>query len=339
MQSVKILPSFSQQRQILGEICPLDTPFTVLLDTADKCNFKCFFCFRGNPEQFECGDYGKNELMSWETFTRAVEQLMEFPDQVKQIALSNHGEPLCNRMLPDMIAHIRDSGLTGRTSIHTNASLLTKSLADDLVRSGLGRMVISLEGLDADQYRKNCGVAINFERLVENVAYLYGRKEQMELSIKIIDSALEGRSQQEFFDIFTPIADRVFVEQGVPLWEDVDFDKTDCSNKYGERFRYIDICPLVFHSLLVLPSGVIYPCTRLSPPFKLGSVYDMTLKEAWNSEKRRNLLRDMLKVGRGNISVCKQCYIPQNTVYSECDIMDDHREQVLDRLEQEINAE
>lgn len=46
--------------------------------------------------------------MKWETFEKIVDQMKEFPHQIKRIALSHHGEPLCNHRLPDMVAYIKN---------------------------------------------------------------------------------------------------------------------------------------------------------------------------------------------------------------------------------------
>ena len=331
MDISKVKPSFNANRQTLGHIYPLDTPFTVFLDIADVCNFKCHYCFRsGQPA--ESNIYGKNELMSWETFTRAVDQLSEFPEQVKQISLSHNGESLCNKLLPKMLSYVHDAKLTGYTSIHTNASLLTRQLIDELAGSHLGRMVISLEGLTSEQYKKTCGIAVDFEKFVDNVTYLYKHKGSMTLNVKIIETALGNKTREEFFELFAPIADRVFVEQEVPLWSELNSGDADYPNKYGNKYKFQHVCPLVFNSLVVIASGDIYPCTHISPPLKGASVYKATLRNYWNSPERKNFLIEMLKNGRENISTCKQCYIPQNSIYTEEDIVDGFQDEILTRI-------
>ena len=102
---LKIKPSFDSKRVMLGEKYPLDTPFNVILDTSERCQFRCSYCFRSNPDKSTWGYPRNNDLMEWDVFVRAVDQIKLFPEEVKQISLSNHGEPLLNRQLPDMVKY------------------------------------------------------------------------------------------------------------------------------------------------------------------------------------------------------------------------------------------
>ena len=83
-------PSYDTNRQVLGEIYPLDTPFNVILDVSEACNFKCNYCFRFEQNK-ECWGYAKDkQIMSWELFVKAVEQIKVFPQKIKQIT-TDHG--------------------------------------------------------------------------------------------------------------------------------------------------------------------------------------------------------------------------------------------------------
>ena len=102
-----IKPSYDENRQMLGEIYPLDTPFNVIIDSSEVCNFKCNYCFRSTENKGNWGYASCNKNMEWDLFVKIVDQIKEFPNKVKQISLSNHGEPLCNRRLPDMVRYIK----------------------------------------------------------------------------------------------------------------------------------------------------------------------------------------------------------------------------------------
>jgi len=54
-------------------------------------------------------------------------------------------------------------------------------------------------------------------------------------------------SEQEFYDLFSPMADRVFVEKVVPIWGGKNNDI--CMNKYGRIFPRVECCSLLFHTL------------------------------------------------------------------------------------------
>lgn len=332
----KIKESFSENRTVLGEVLPLDTPFTILIDTSDVCNFKCNYCFRAKSSTQQAKDYRKNQLMSMETFKRTVDQMKEFPQQIKRISLSHNGEPLCNPKLPDMVSYVKEKGFTGCCEIHTNASLLTHEKSNSLIKSGLNRMIISLQGLTQEKYNQTCGVAVDLERFYDELEYLYeNRGTDLQICIKIVDEALESGEEELFLDKYSKVADRVFIEKVIPLWgiESAEHEKTTWVNKYGRAEKWQECCPLIFYTMNVLPSGIIYPCTHLIPPFDFGTVYTNTLFKAWNSEERIRFLKYMLKHGRSACGDCATCYIPQNTVFKEEDRIDPYRDKILSRMD------
>lgn len=328
----KRIPSFDKNRQVLGKIYPLDTPFTVIVDASEVCQFKCNYCFRSDPDKRNWGYTVENNLMDWETFCKVIEQIQEFPQDVKQISLSNQGEPLCNRKLPDMVRYIKQNHVGGRVSIHTNAALLDEKYAVDLADSKIDRIIVSLQGLSAEKYKQTCGANIDFGVFYRNLKILYDAKTDTQICIKVADTALEEGEEELFYELFEPIADRVFVEQIIPIWLNIEVkdNSKKVKNKYGDIFPIQECCPLIFNTIVVAPAGNVYPCTQILTPYMLGNIHEKSLKELWDSPQRKELLKDQCK---GTVHpICNDCYISQNTVYTKEDMIDDYREEILGRL-------
>lgn len=330
----EIKPSYDTNRQILGEILPLDTPFNVILDASEACNFKCNYCFRSDQNKSHWGYAKDNQLMPWDIFVRAVEQIKAFPQEVKQISLSNHGEPLTNRKLPDMVRYIKNEGITSRISIHTNASLLDERYVYELADSNIDRIVISLQGLDEDKYLETCGVKINYKVFYENLKLLYKIKKDTKIHIKIANVALKENEEDKFYEMYKPISDRVFIEQIVPIWKDVNIEKIQnvVQNKYGEKFEKQQCCPLIFHTVVISPNGDVYPCTQLLTTHKIGNINEKSIAECWNDTERIALLLNQLTLKQEVL--CKDCYILQNSIYSKEDMIDKYREEIQNRIVQ-----
>lgn len=329
-----IKPSFDSNRQVLGKIYPIDTPFTVILDSSEACNFKCNYCFRAFDNYEAWGDYAvKKNLMSWNVFEKAIEQIKEFPHEIKQISLSCHGEPLCNPKLPEMIRYIKSQGLKSKVSIHTNGSLLNKSLSERLAESEIDKIVISLQGMNEEKYKKICDVKINYSEFYENIKYFFSiKKAETRLNIKIMDIAVENKSE-EFFNLFSSVADNVFIEKVVPIWKNTSSDiiPEKITNKYGTDFPYQKCCPLLFNTLVVTPDGDVYPCTQILSKEKLGNIEENTLLEMWNDKKRKDLLKRQLLLDPPES--CNGCGIKQNSIFTQEDMIDDFRYDILKRLE------
>lgn len=333
VQEPKRKPSYDSNRQELGKIYPLRTPFTVILDASEACNFQCSYCFRSTAGDEAWGDYAiKRNHMGQGVFRLAVEQIKEFSDEIKRISLSNHGEPLCNRSLPQMVRYIKARGITAKISIHTNASLLDEEYAQELARCGLDKIVVSLQGLDADTYRRVCGVEIDYSRFYQNLRRLYDNKlPNTIVNIKTMDVAVENR-EEEFYQRFSQIADAVFIEKIVPIWKNTGADTHPMKmiNKFGEEFAYQQCCPRIFNTIVVTPDGDVYPCTQILSKERLGNIRERTLKELWNCEERKELLRRQLLLCPPES--CDGCYIRQNSIFTREDIIDQYRQEIFSRL-------
>ena len=334
MASSRILPSYDENRQMLGEIYPLSTPFNVIIDASEACNLKCGYCFRGQKNSDNQG-YADGGLMEWDTFCLTVEQIKEFPETVKQISLSNHGEPLCNRKLPDMVRHIKENGIKSRISIHTNAVLLDYEYALDLANSGIDRVVVSVQGLSDAKYEEVCGVKLDFMKFYERIKCFSEHKKNTGIHIKIIDVALEQGEDRRFYELFEPIADRVYIEKMVPIWKNTDSMgiTKEGRNKFGDSFPRQECCPLIFHTIVVTPIGDVYPCTQLLSPFTLGNIRERSIRECWESSERRELLIRQCELN--NPDICDNCFILQNSIYTKEDMIDEYRMEILGRLQSE----
>ena len=334
-----IKASYNQERICLGEALPLNTPLSIILDVSERCNFLCNYCFRSGQKDGSWDFAQKNNLMTMDIFQKAVDDLNLFPQKIKAISLSGHGEPLCNPQIADMVRYLKNRTLIDRIEMHTNASMLTTENVEDIANCGFTRIVVSLQGLDAETYKKVCGVNINWNSFYMQLKTLYKSKpDSLKLHIKISEAALNKENnleeQKEFYSMFGPIADTVSIEKVTPLWRNIQVDSEMGENKYGQEVGKIMYCPILFYKLWVAPDGEIYPCTGLPTPISLGNVNNITLSEAWNGEKRIEFLKNHLKMEGKNNSACAECYVPINTVTDKRDKIDIYKNDILKRLEE-----
>ncbi|WP_312352966.1 radical SAM/SPASM domain-containing protein [Aminipila sp.] len=333
----RVHPFYEKNRECLGNILPLNTPFTVFIDLSEVCNFRCNYCFRSNTSLKQYGYALQNNLMNWETFIRTIEQIEEFPCEVKKISLSGHGEPLCNKLLPEMVKYIKRKGIKALIEIHTNAALLNEEYVKALLDSQIDKINISLQGMSSRKYKEICQANIDFEDYYNKLKLLFQNRTNTTINIKIADIALEKNEKELFYEKFEKIADNIYIEEIVPLWESLDYsglvDKNKFNqNKFGQEINYQKSCSFTFYTLFITPNGDIYPCTQPLVALKLGNIYSTTLKNAWNSQLRQDFLINHLKYGRQTIENCNDCYIAQNSIMTKEDSINEYTEEILGRL-------
>lgn len=338
----EIKPSYDTKRQKLSEIIPLDGPLGMYVEPTRVCNFKCFYCMHGTRGT-EGGPLEQTgfrlEHMDMGLYEKLIGEILSFPKAVKRVCFSGLGEPLTNPRLPEMIRMLRQAGFGGRIDIISNGSLLTHDLTDTLIDAGLNRLQISLQGLDRQQYLENCGVAVDVDKLRQELAYFYKRSRGTEASlfVKIIDVMLKTEADRDrFFQMFDSVCDTIFVEHLVVMEQQMGDHggRADHSrNLNGEYVEKREVCGVMFYFLQVNIDGETFPCSTPGLPnsFSMGCARDHTLQEIWDGKRRHGLMCKNLRDGYVSIPACSECSSCV-VIVDPTEYLDDCREEMLERL-------
>lgn len=131
-------------------------PHNVFIEVTNHCNLLCETC----PRTFT--SYEEAKTLAWDDFLRIVEQ---FP-RMERAVLHGIGEPLINKDLPRMIAHLKARGVY--VLFNTNATLLTADWSRRLIESGLDEMRCSIDGADPRTYAAIRGAPL-LHKIVSNL--------------------------------------------------------------------------------------------------------------------------------------------------------------------------
>ena len=335
----EIKPNYDTKRKKLAEVIPLAAPFTVYIEQTKYCNFKCFYCIHSTRDEAD-GEFRalghRMQHMDEVFFEKIIRELKEFPqDGIKRIVFSGLGEPLMNPRLPEYVRMVVEAGIAGRVEIITNGLLLTPEKSRALVAAGITNINISVQGLDAAGYEETCGIRIDFEHYLDNLKYLYEHKGDVQIYIKAIDATLGTKENEEkFFEIFSPFADRIYIEHLVVMQQQMDglreiVDGT--KNFYGEELDVNrKVCAQSFYFMQIGCEGDIFPCPvpGLGKNLSMGNAKEHTLTEIWNGSRRRGFLRKMLKKEKDQIPDCATCTC-FNAINNPMEQLDDDAERLL----------
>jgi MoaA/NifB/PqqE/SkfB family radical SAM enzyme len=133
-----------------------DDPVCLYLETTNRCNLSCTTC----PRTF--ADLEPPADMSWEMFTRIVDQL----PRIERVVLHGVGEPMLVAELPRMIRYLKARGTY--VLFNTNGTLLTAKKGRELIDAGLDELRVSLDAADAGSFKDVRGRDY-FDRIVRNV--------------------------------------------------------------------------------------------------------------------------------------------------------------------------
>lgn len=134
------------------------------LEPTTGCNLECRTCIRNIWED-------PIAEMSMETFRRLEEGLDTLPG-LERVIFTGFGEPLSHPHLLEMVEAMRRRGLA--VTIGTNGLLLDPLLSEELVRLGVDRLVVSLDGVTPETYAGVRGAMIS--QVLENIRALNAAK-------------------------------------------------------------------------------------------------------------------------------------------------------------------
>ena len=329
----EIKSRIEENRERLQNKIPIDTPYLMLIEPTDKCNFRCKFCPTGDLKLMQATEGRNYGNMNFDLYKKVIDDTSEFKTNIKKLRLYNSGEPLLNPMFPNMVEYAKKSGKFDRIETISNGYLLNKELSLRIIESGLDGIFISIEGINAEQYYNIANVKIDFNKLVDNIEFFYKNKKQCEIYIKTVGNNLTGEEKNKFYDIFQNICDSLFIEYAAPLWNNFDIKDVNI-NKMQDMFKkhmaIKKVCPLIFYTMAVNSNGTVSPCcSDWSRKVIIGNANHEKLKDIWNGEKLRNLQKLHLRGERDKHSFCQSC----GPEYAFNDNIDDYAEEILLRLE------
>ncbi len=335
----EVKPYYDTNRKKLSEIIPLAQPFTVYIEQTKYCNFKCFYCIHSTRDEAG-GEFQKlghsMEHMGMEFYRKILEDLKEFPSGgIKRIVFSGLGEPLMNPKLPEFVRLASEARIADRVEVITNGLLLTPAVSDALIAGGITNINVSVQGIHAEGYEKTCGVKMDFDQYVKNLSYLYDHRKQAKIYIKAIDATLPSQEEKDkFFQIFGGISDRIFIEHLIVMQQQMsDLKKVvdGTKNFYGEALDLNrKVCAQAFYFLQVGCTGETFPCPvpGLGKGISMGNAKEQSLKEIWNGDRRKALLRCMLEKRKDEIPECRDCTC-FNCINNPLEYLDDEAEKLL----------
>jgi len=235
----------NENRHRLEEVLPLETPYSLFIDPCNLCNFRCRFCaMQTSGEELNY----KKQLMPMELYRKIIDDICEFPDKLKMLRISQHGEPLLHPELPEMIRYAKQKGVSEFIEIVTNGSKLNPQLNRQLVESGLDRVRISIEEVSEEGYHQIAGVNIDFDQLVANIKDLYEQSEHedggLEIYVKTVDAAVGTKEKEDvFYQLFGGICHKIWIDHIVPVWSGWNelserFDLQQ-SGVHGQKFEMV----------------------------------------------------------------------------------------------------
>ena len=322
----------STNRQNLKDVLPLRKPFTVIVEPSSHCNFRCIQCFQSIKDDSYFTRNRTNLPMA--RFLKVLEDLKTWPGpRIKVLKLSLYGEPLVSPDFPEMLRLAREADVAERIETTTNASLLSRSIAEQLVEHQLDYARVSIYATDQARLGQVTGSQMEITTIHENLRILQEIKRQKGsekpfVSCKMLDSY--GEENERFLRMYSDVADEVYLDKP-HSWIQVDGadfiqnyyrdDATEARTDLAMHSTRRVACPMAFTTMAIRSNGDVSPCcVDFIGGTNLGNVEDQSLQELWNGEPWFAFQKMQLENRKHENSSCARCDIYLSDHYTRDNI-------------------
>ncbi len=283
-------------------------PYNIVIEPTNICNLQCPLCSTGIGAQTR-----KKGVLELENFKLLIDQIKE---TCLQLSLQNWGEPTLVLDLPEMIKYAHDNNVFTRLS--TNFSIeYPKGYLENLIKSGIGRLVIDLDGTTQEvyeQYRRNG----KLEYVLKNTAEVVKIKQENNLKVPIIQARMLVMKHNEHqINEFKELSKGLKVDEmelgniqinpgTAKQW--LPDNKEFVYESYLKE-KEIKPCHWPWSGLTINWDGGVSPCCIIDDQdTDFGNIFESGLTNLWNNEyyvSARSEFSDTKKMTK--LTICNVC--------------------------------
>lgn len=291
-------------------------PVLLTIEPSGGCNLKCPMCARSYRPTNKPGN------MPVAPFKKMMD---EIGSRLMFLLLFGYGEPLLNPNVFRFVEEAKRRDII--TVMGTNACLLSREKADEMILSGLDLVVVALDAIEPETYHKY-RVGGDFEKVVENIKYLTERKRALKKTTPIVDIQFLAfeENQNKFKEIGEFVsslgADKyslrkvVSYSQHDPDWSKVKKLLPEDDSEYvhslyrksstGPQLKMF--CSFPWRHATVNWDGNIVPCCKdIDSQHVLGNAFNGgSLDKTWNNREFQDF-RSRLVEDIDSIEICRNC--------------------------------
>ena len=285
-------------------------PAFVSIEPTNICNLRCPECPTGN----QTSTVGKGKIT-----VELCQNLM--PQIEKTVFFANlyfQGEPFVNEQMISIIKTASNARIL--TSISTNAHFITEKIADEIVKSGLTKLIISLDGYDQksyETYRRNG----TFQKVLDGMKAIQQAKIQNKSHLPLVElqcllfkhtenhkNEIRQIGKEFGADIIQFKTAQFYDEQNIEMLPSQKNSRyTQENGKLTIKNKLKNKCWKMWSSCIIAWNGNVLPCCfDKNHTFSYGNIQEKSLAEIWFSKPYTNF-RKLVHTERGKISMCQNC--------------------------------
>lgn len=288
-------------------------PLAVSIEPTNRCNLRCPECPSGNNTLKRSRGF-----MDRAMFTSLIDQLSP---HLLYLTLYFEGEPYLHPDFFNFVNYAASKGIYVATS--TNGHFLDPVSAEKTVRSGLKKLIISLDGYDQasyEQYRKggDFGKVISgVQNLAKARSLQKSKKPEIEIQCLLFSTTENRRAEIQSLGLESG-ADRVIFktaqfydyEKGNPLMPSGRANsryRRDLTGNFRLKSLQPNSCFRMWSSCVITWDGLVVPCCFDKDANHLfGDLKTEKFRNIWRNGKAETFRNSILRY-RKSVDICQNC--------------------------------
>jgi len=293
---------------LTGKAVVYGMPPALGVELTNHCNLNCPECVTGSGLMTR-----KKGFMELDMFDKIISELRPY---LYYSTLNFQGESM---MHPRFFSFLKKSRNIN-TTVSTNGHFLTAENAEGIVRSGLSRLVVSLDGMDQgtySSYRINGDMTVVMEGIRNvykankkagsplklEIQFLVNRKNEDQIhSARHFASEMKASFRMKSLQIINAGA----FETWLPLNQKyLRYQKKN--GKYSIKNPLPDRCARLWLNPVITWDGKVIPCCfDKNAEHLMGDINEETFRDIWNGSRYR-IFRKSILSGRYMTEICRNC--------------------------------
>lgn len=281
-----------------------DFPLFLVVEPQYTCNLRCIHCVHGYDNLKD--KYAYKDAMSFEQYRQIIDEAAHY--QCPSLCLNSTNEPLLIKDIAQRVRYAADHGFMD-IMFNTNGLLLCKSKIDQLLDSGLTRLMVSLDAFTKETYDK-IRIGSSFEKVLTNIELflnMRSRKRQQLplLRVSLVRLSLNNHEIDAFIEYWRDCADYVAIQELAspePSW--------DFESLFSDLRTVLDefSCPQPWQRLIIQGDGSVLPCcSQFAQELALGNIQEQSISSIWLSPAMEHM-RTLHKEARySDNPTCRKC--------------------------------
>jgi len=297
--------------RITGNIIHRGHPAYISIEPITTCNLKCPQCFITSKEFTR----PKGE-MGFTTFEKIISQASPYAFYLN---LYFQGEPFLNKNLIDFIIKAKQAKFY--VAVSTNGHFLTENAVQLIIKSSLDKLIVSLDGADAETYNKY-RINGNFETVVEGIKALTSGKKKNNnnhpfIELQFVVNKKNEPQVKEIKNLGKMLGvDKVTIKslqlinfEDASNWLPIKTSRyeSDSEGVYKSKSKLPNNCSRMWNSCVVTWDGNIIPCCfDKNACFIMGNIQTDLIQDIWRNSKYYNFRKKVFSE-RKSIDICSNC--------------------------------